>query len=125
MFAMLNKHLIQIDVVSAYLHANLTGPARYITLWGDEKGMVRQLFKAVNGVDNAAQIWNKHYNRFMIDEGFVPSSRDACLYIHPSSSVQSSLYVDDILAAADPDKKHLLDKFVKKLPGFCFISNCR
>ena len=36
--AMYHKHLVHLDVVSAYLHATLTGPARYITLWGDEKG---------------------------------------------------------------------------------------
>ena len=113
--AMFQKHVIHLDVVSAYLHANLTGPARYITLWGDEKNVVRQLFKAVNGIDNAAQIWNKHYNKFMLAEGFVRSSRDNCLYIHPDSSVQSSLYVDDILASADPDKKEELDRFVKKV----------
>ena len=32
--AMYHKHLVHLDVVSAYLHANLTGPARYISLWG-------------------------------------------------------------------------------------------
>ena len=30
--AMFHKHLQHLDMVSAYLHANLTGPARYITL---------------------------------------------------------------------------------------------
>ena len=59
--AMYNKHLMHLDVVSAYLHAMLTGPPRYITLWGDEPGYVRQLFKAMNSVDSAAQMWNKHF----------------------------------------------------------------
>ena len=113
--AMFQKHVVHLDVVSAYLHANLPGPARYITLWGDEKNVVRQLFKAVNGIDKAAQIWNKHYNKFMLTEGFVRSSRDNCLYIQPDSSVQSSLYVDDILASADPNKKDELDRFVRKV----------
>ena len=115
--AMFHKHLLHLDVVSAYLHANLKGPARYITLWGDEKGMMRQLFKAVNGIDNAAQIWNKHYDQFMISEGFFRSSRDNCIYIHPETNVQSSLYVDDVLASSDPDKRQLLDncKFVRKV----------
>ena len=77
--------------------------------------MVRQLFKAVNSIDNAAQLWNKHYDHFMIGEGFFRSSRDDCIYIHPETNVQSSLYVDDVLAASDPDKRHLLDKFVRKV----------
>ena len=113
--AMFHKHLMHSDVVSAYLHASLTGPARYIILWGDEKGMVRQLFKAMNGIDNAAQIWNKHFHSFMMQEGFMHASRDSCIYVHPTTSVQSSLCVDDIAASADADKKHQLDKFVKRV----------
>ena len=113
--AMFQKHLIHLDVVSAYLYANLPGPAQYITLWGDKKHMVRQLFKVVNGIDNAAQLWNKQYDKLMITEGFLRSSRDNCLYIHPETSVQSSLYVDDVLASADVNRKEELDKFVKKV----------
>ena len=113
--AMMHKHLLHLDVVSAYLHATLPGPARYITLWGDEENMVRQLFKALNGIDNAAKLWNKHYDSFMLREGFLRSCRDNCIYIHPETNVQSSLYVDDVLAAADPDKKHELTKFVRKV----------
>ena len=90
-------------------------PPRFITLWGGEPGTVRQLFKAMNGVDNAAQLWNKHFHKFMLQEGFIRTSRDYCIYTHPASSVQSSLYVDDILASSDPDKKHQLDKFVKRV----------
>ena len=112
---MYNKHLIHLDIVSVYLHAMLTGPPRFITLWGDEPGTVRQLFKAMNGVDNAAQLWNKHFYQFMDREGFVRTSRDNCIYTHPKSSVQSSLYVDDVLALADADKKHQLDLFVRKI----------
>ena len=95
-------------------HANLTGPTRYISLWGNEKGMVRQLFKAMNGVDNAAQVWNKHFHSFMMEEGFMRTSRDSCRYVYPTTSVQSCLYVDDILGAADPDKQRELDRFVKR-----------
>ena len=113
--AMYNKHLVHLDIVSAYLHAAITGAPRYITLWGDEPGYVRQLFKAMNGVDSAAQMWNKHFNTFMENEGFLRTARDACIYVHPSSSVQSSLYVDDILASADRDKKAQLDLFVKRV----------
>ena len=82
---------------------------------GDEKGFVRELFKAMNGIDNAAQIWNKHFHSFMMQEGLIQTSRDDCLYVHPHSSVQSSVYVDDILASSDSDKKAELDKFVRKL----------
>ena len=102
---MFHKHLVHLDVVSAYLHAALTGPPSYISLWGDEEGMVRQLFKAMNGVDSAAEMWNRRFHNFMESEGFLRTSRDACIYVHPTSSVQSSLYVDDILASADHDKK--------------------
>ena len=38
MCAIYRKHLLQIDVVSVYLHANLEEPSRYITLFGDPKG---------------------------------------------------------------------------------------
>ena len=104
-----------LDIVSAYLHAVLIGEPRFITLWGDEQGTVRQLFKAMNGVDNAAQLWNKHFHGFMMQEGFKQTSRDDCIYTHPKSSVQASLYVDDILASSDSDKKFQLEKFIKKV----------
>ena len=82
---------------------------------GDEKETVCQLFKAMNGIDNAAQIWNKHFHSFMMHQGFMRTSRDNCIYVHPTTSVQSCLYVDDILAAADPDKQRELQKFVKRV----------
>ena len=43
------------------------------------------------------------------------TSRDDCVYVHPSTSTESSVYVDDILASADSDKKHELDKFIKQV----------
>ena len=86
--AMFHKHLLHLNVGSAYLNANLSGPARYITLWGDEKGMIRQLFRTVNGIHNAAQLWNKHYDTFMLQEGFLRLRRDTCIYINPESTVQ-------------------------------------
>ena len=110
--AMHHKHLQHLDVVSAYLHAELKGNPRYISLWGDDKGVVRQLYKAMNGVDNAAQVWNKHYHKFMMEEGFLRTSRDDCIYIHPSSSVACLLYVNDILASSDSDKQQQLIKFI-------------
>ena len=82
---------------------------------GAEKGMIRQLFKAVNGIDGAAQLWNMHYDNFMLQEGFLRSTRDNCIYFQPESTVQSSLYVDDVLASAAAHKKHELDKFVKRV----------
>ena len=39
MCAMYHKHLLHLDVVSAYLHAPLKGPPRYITLWGMKKDL--------------------------------------------------------------------------------------
>ena len=82
--------------------------------------MVRQLFK-VNGVDNAAQVWNKHYHKFMMEEGFLRTNRDDCIYIHPSSTVACSLYVDDILAASDQDKNNQLLKFIQRVQQCFFI----
>ena len=60
---------------------------------GDEPGYVWQLFKAINGVDSAAQMWNKHFHHFMENEGFIHTTRDAYINVHPTTSVQSSLYV--------------------------------
>ena len=73
------------------------------------------MFKAMNGIDNAAQVWNKHFHSFMMKENFVRISRDDCIYVHPTTSIQSCLYVDDILASADPDKNQELDQFVKRV----------
>ena len=102
---MYHKHLLHLDIISAYLHATLTGPPRYITLWGDEEEYVRQLFKAMNGADSAAQVWIFHFHAFMERDGFLCTSRDARLFVHPTTLIQNSLYVDDILASADSDQK--------------------
>ena len=69
----------------------------------------------MNGVDNAAQVWNKHYH------GFLRTSRDDCIYVHPSSTVACSLYVDDILAASDPDKQNQLMKFIRRAQQMFYI----
>ena len=76
----------------------------------------------MNGVDNVVQIWNKHFHAFMEQEDFVRTSRDNCIYVHPPTSVQSCLYVDDIMASADADKKKELDQFVKRVyVQLCFL----
>ena len=93
--------MLHLDVVSAYLHANLTGPARYITLWEDEKGTMRQLFKAVNGIGNAAQLWKKHL------AGITAYTVTPILVCKALNN-----HVDNVLAAADAKKKTELDKFV-------------
>ena len=72
---------LHLDIVSAYLHATLTGPPRYITLWGDEEEYVRQLFKAMNGADSAAQVWNKHFHAFMERVSCVLPGMRAFMYI--------------------------------------------
>ena len=93
---------------------------RYIALWGMRKGLLYiYIYKAMNRVYNAAQIWNKHYHRFMVDEGFLRSPRDDCIYVHPTSTVTCSLYVDDILAASDRDKRSQLMKFIRQVQQ-CF-----
>ena len=56
----------------------------------------------------------------MLDEGFLRTSRDDCIYVHPTSTVTCSLYVDDILAAADPHYKAQLLKFIKRVQR-CFL----
>ena len=69
----------------------------------------------MNGVDSAAQMWNKHFHKFMENKGLMCTTRDAYIYVHPATPVQSSLYVDDILASADPDKMKHLNLVVKRL----------
>ena len=101
--------------------STLKGALRYVALWGDEKGMVRQLYKAMNGVDNAAQVWNKHYHKFMMDEGFLRTSRDDCIYIHLSSTVTCSLYVDDILVASDQNKRNQLMRLIRRVQQCFYI----
>ena len=113
--AMKHRTLVHSDVVSAYLHAHMTGPTKYIRLPGDEKGMARILYKALNGVDNAGQLWHKHYDKFMHQEGFMKNCTDPCLYHHSTNGLQGARYVDDILSSCDPGTEEGLQKFLKKL----------
>ena len=47
--------------------------------------------------------------------------QDDCIYVHPTSTVTCSLYVDDILAAADANKRAQLLQFVNKVQQFFLI----
>ena len=101
---MKHKFLVHTDVVSAYLHAPLDGDPIYITLpkgMNDPQGMVRQLYKALNGIDRAGQLWHNHYDNFIIQQGFERNSRDHCLCSNQKTGVDSTryVYVDDILSA--------------------------
>ena len=87
------------DVVSAFIQAKMEGEV-YVKLpefCGDEKGMVRQLYRALNGVTKAVQLWHKTLVEFMNKENFTPNPRDPCVLVNLSLGIFCAVYVDDIL----------------------------
>ena len=70
----------------------------------DPQGKVRQLYKALNGIDRAGQLWHNHYDKFIVQQGFERNSRDHCLCSNQKTGVDSARYVDDILSACTGQK---------------------
>ena len=103
------------DVVSAFIQADMEGEVYVILpeICGDPPGMVRQLFRALNGVKRASQLWHKRLHEFMLNEKFSPNPRDPCVYASNDKKIYCAVYVDDILSAGKEEKQQL--SFLKRM----------
>ena len=86
---------------------------RLPNICGEDRLLVRQLFKALYGHPKAGQLWNKVFVKFLIGKGFQQSSKDKCLFFNLSLFIFLVLYVDDLLAVASSSA--VLQAFWEKL----------
>jgi len=99
--------LEQMDVKTAFLHGDLDQPLYMEQPEGyvadEQKDQVCLLKKSLYGLKQAPRQWNKKFNSFIMDQNFIRSGHDSCVYIKQVSDeefVYILIYVDDMLIAA-------------------------
>ena len=97
--------LHQMDVSSAYLHAEIDHEIYIDQPPGFEKGEannVCKLRKAIYGLKQSGRMWNNVINDFLTNLDFVRSEIDHCIYFKKSedSIVYILIWVDDLIIAA-------------------------
>lgn len=97
----LGKPVFQMDVRSAFLYGEIDENV-YMTLPGNicnNSKVVCKLNKSIYGLKKSPKCWNTKFNNLMIEEGFVRSENDYCLYtkFFKDSRLFVLIYVDDLL----------------------------
>ena len=143
-----NNWLIhQMDVKTAYLNADIDceiyvdQPEGYVKIGDSGEKLVWKLKKSLYGLKQSGRNWNNMLHEFLLQENFVQSFADPCLYTKfvNDSSVIIIVWVDDIIISTDNEnklhdvKKALCKKFKMKDLGrlswflgieFSFENNC-
>ena len=111
----------QMDVKSAYLNADIDcelyveQPEGYEVLGDDGQKLYCKLNKSLYGLKQSGRNWNNLLHSHLVDEGFVQSLSDACLYTRNIRDVIMIVivWVDDIIIACNDDD--VRDKFKQRL----------
>src|SRR3954463_16805036 len=102
----------QIDVTTAFLNGHLEEDVYMIQPEGfvspEDAGKVCKLQRAIYGLKQASQSWNKHFDEVIKVFRFIKNEEESCVYkkVSGSARVFLVLYVDDILLIGN-DKKIL------------------
>lgn len=102
--AALDLEVHQVDVDSAFLHADLDMPVYMSIPHGiklkHERGDVIVLKKALYGLKQAGRQWALLLHDFLKEHGWHQNVREPCLFSQPGKSKFLLIYVDDILLVA-------------------------
>jgi len=99
----------QMDVKTAYLHAPLDceiymkQPQGFEESGENDQKQVYKLNKALYGLKQSGRMWNQMLHAHLINDNFVQSSVDHCVYVktHDGCKVIILVWVDDIIIAAN------------------------
>lgn len=85
----------QMDVTGAFLYGDISETV-YMKLPNNK---ICKLKKSLYGLKKSPKNWNCKFNNFMLDEEFIRSKNDPCLYFKCSGSdyIYLLLFVDDLL----------------------------
>ena len=102
-----NLILHQMDVTTAYLHADIDYELYVEQPTGFIEGsdMVLKLKKSLYGLKQSGRNWNNLLHSFLLDIGFNQSLCDYCVYSKCTGTSKTILviYVDDLIIAASND----------------------
>jgi hypothetical protein len=106
----------QMDVDTAFLNSKLDEEIYMDQPKGFEDGSERvcHLLKSIYGLKQASRMWYNTLKDFLESAGLTRSRIDPCIYLAPGLII--FVYVDDIVIAAESDKKlrHISDQFKKR-----------
>lgn len=97
----LNCAIYQMDVTGAFLYGDINEEV-FISLpkgaYENDKNIVK-LNKSLYGLKKSPKYWNDKFNSVMINQGFIRSQNDPCLYYRCCNvkKIYVLLYVDDLL----------------------------
>ncbi|MEO5660525.1 MAG: reverse transcriptase domain-containing protein, partial [Polaromonas sp.] len=97
----MDLELVQMDVVTAFLHAEIKEQVYMKQPQGYEQGnnLVCLLLKALYGTKQAPHDWNEVLNSFMLSIGFKRCVSDSCVYVRTTKTnrvIIIGLFVDDL-----------------------------
>jgi hypothetical protein len=131
--AMMDLEIKQVDIVTAFLHADVKEDIYMELPDGYEKDdKVMKLKKAIYGIKQAPRAWNTLFNQVLISLGFKRLRSDACVYF--DDFIIIGIFVDDVLimyASQHEDrwltiKRQLFNRFKAKDLGYAqFILGMR
>ena len=119
-------HLEQLDVKTAFLHADLDEDIYMQQTEGfkahGREELVCRLQKSLYGLKQALRQWYKKFDAFICDNGFTRCEMDQCCYFKRFDGCYNFLllYVDDMLVAGSSMKeinklkKHMSNQFEMK-----------
>jgi hypothetical protein len=102
------KKLVQIDITTAFLHANIDR-VKYISIppgvQGNNKTHVCKLNRALYGLATSPKCWYQAFDAKLRTYGFERNIREPCLYTkkNDSSIIIAVVYVDDVLLTSEDD----------------------
>jgi hypothetical protein len=112
-----DREMRHVDVAGAYLESpmdtvlHMTLPPDYT---GGEHVIVR-LIKAIYGLKQAGELWNKHLDKILQELGYQPSYSDPCIYYKTHTDGRATtylcVYVDDILVIGHSGCELEMDAF--------------
>ena len=125
--------LVQMDVVTAFLNADIKEQLFMKQPQGYHKGgtnIVCRLLKSVYGTRQASHNWNELVNEFLISIGFKRCISDTCVYVRRTKTgriIVIGLYVDDLPIGYHKDdeaeweeiKTQFMNRFKMKYLGEC------
>ncbi|KAF2345406.1 Reverse transcriptase RNA-dependent DNA polymerase [Trinorchestia longiramus] len=104
--AVQNAYIVhQMDVCTAYLHAKIDcnvfveQPEGFVELDKNGEKLVYKLKKSLYGIKQSGRNWNNLLHQFLVEQNFVQSLSDTCVYVRESDSgkVIIIVWVDDLI----------------------------
>lgn len=110
LFALLALHgwtCEQMDVVTAFLNGDIYEEIYMHPPQGyQHKGKVLRLLKALYGLKQSPRLWYRKLRQWLVENGWVISKYDECVFYHPQQVLIITVYVDDINIFG-PTKEHI------------------